>query len=403
MDEIEEIAKIPATGDDVLRRYRYQHLYTILLAIQMYRKEIPYTQLFCELADDVLGVLSNNKLVSIQIKTSESKPEFSYNDPEVTKSINRFVHLNGNFPGVFEEFIFVSNISFKKSRDLNKIIKYAKEKPNDLDSNSKEFVEKLSNQNSVNSKDALEVLSKIKILKGPSLDDIESKITTDYLSKIEKCSTLSVPKLSSLLNILVLEISKKSSKVIENSVKDYITFVEDGEKKQLQQEIKSKQILPKTIERIVVNERIAYLVSNNPVKFQLKAGSVELMEQKMAVGGISTMEINSMKSLAWSAQNHFFEEYNKRNGEPEEIKREIDHLQTLLENQAAESETDTKKNDVLYGTDMLRSLEERIKDIITTRSGDVFGIKYEILKGIIGILTGDCKIWFNNQKMEDVN
>lgn len=403
VNDIEEIAKVPAFGDDVLRRYRYQHLYTILLAIQMYRKEIPYKQLFCELADDVLGVLSNDKLVSIQIKTSESKPEFSHNDPDVIKSINRFINLDQTFPNTFEEFIFVSNVGFKKNKDLNKIIKLAKEKPNTLNSDAKEFIEKLSENNSTNKTDIIRVLSKTKTLKGPSLDNIESKIETDYLSKIEKCSAFSVPKLSSLLNILVLVIYKKSSKVIENSIKDYVAFVEDGEEQQLQHEVKSKQILPDTIAEIVENETIVYLVSNNPTKFQLKSGTVKLMEQKMAAGGIGTMEISSMKNLAYSACNHFFEEYNKRNGEPEIIKQEIDHLQTLLENEAAESETDTKNDDALYGTDMLRSLEGRIRNITRSRSGDVFGIKYEILKGIIGILTGDCKIWFNNEKMRGTN
>ncbi len=369
----------------------------------MYRKEITYKQLFCELADDVLGVLCNDKLVSIQIKTSESKPEFSYNDPDVIKSLNRFINLNQGFPDTFEKFIFVSNIGFKKTKNLERIIKSLQENPNDLNSDVKEYVEKLSDSNSINKTDVVSVLSKTEILKGPSLDDIESKITTDYLSKIEKCSNLSVPKLSSLLNMLVLAISKKSSKVTENSIKDYITFVEDGEGKQLRREVKSKQILPETIGEIVENERIVYLVSNNPTEFQLKTGTVELMEQKMAAGGIGIMEINSMKNLAYSAQNHFFEEYNKRNGEPEAIKQEIDHLQTLLENEAAESETDSKNDDALYGTDMLKSLEGRLRGIARTRARDVFGIKYEVLKGIIGILTGDCKIWFNNQKMEDAN
>ena len=38
MDEIEAIAKIPSTGDDVSRRFRYQYLYTVLLSIKMYTK-----------------------------------------------------------------------------------------------------------------------------------------------------------------------------------------------------------------------------------------------------------------------------------------------------------------------------------------------------------------------------
>ncbi len=54
MDKLDEVARIPSTGDEVQRRYRYQYLYTALLAIRMYKKEIPYEELYCELAEDVL-------------------------------------------------------------------------------------------------------------------------------------------------------------------------------------------------------------------------------------------------------------------------------------------------------------------------------------------------------------
>ncbi|MGI0060997.1 MAG: hypothetical protein ACREBA_00930, partial [Nitrosotalea sp.] len=64
-----------------------------------------------------------------------------------------------------------------------------------------------------------------------------------------------------------------------------------------------------------------------------------------------------------------------------------------------EAKTETKNNDKLYGDGMLNNIEKRIDGIAKMRPQDVFFIKYEILKGIIGILTGDCKVWFSEHKV----
>lgn len=403
MVDLDEIAKFPATGDDVQKRFLYQNLYTILLSIQMYRKEVDFEKLFCEFADDVLAVLPNKKLVAIQIKTTE-KAEFGYNEPAVVKSIGRFLNLNKSFPNAFSEFIFVSNVGFGKDKDLAKIVIDITTNDNDhLDGKTKKFIQKIKDEFKVEDSDIIDILSKIKIQKGPSLDDIESKIKTDYLAKIEKLSGLSVPKLSAILNLLVLEVYKKSTKHVENSLKDYVVFVKDGEKKQLNKEIESKQILPDTIEQIAKNQKTIYLVSNNPTSLQLKTGGVELMEQKMAAGGIGTMEIDSMRNLTLSADSYFLEQYNVKNMRVDEIKNEIDQVQVIIENESAEAESETKDQQSQYGTKMLRSIESRLREIVNRRPDDVFGIKYEILKGAVGIMTSDCKIWFNDRTTGENN
>ncbi|MGI0102409.1 MAG: dsDNA nuclease domain-containing protein, partial [Nitrosotalea sp.] len=373
MGEIEDLAKIPATGDEVQRRYRYQNLYTALLAIKMYKKEIPYEKLYCELAEDILAARSDKKLVAIQIKTTENDP-FSYSGEPVIKSLGRFIELHKNFPDVFAEFIFVSNTGFKKDRNLEDVLSNVKN--NKFDENILQFINKLSTKFGVETDIVIEVLKKTSLQKGPGIDDIESKIIHEHLSKVDHCSSLTHSKLSSILNIFVLSIYKKSSKEIPNSLKDYVSFVRDGKLKQQQIEIESKIITIEMVEQITKSENPLYLVSADGSSLRLKEGSIDLMEQKMAAGGIDVMEINSMKDLSLSAQNHFIEEYHKRNGESEEIKKEMDHLQTLLANQAAEAKTETKNNDKLYGDGMLNNIEKRIDGIAKMRPQDVFFIKY---------------------------
>lgn len=399
MDKLDKVAQIPATGDEVQRRYRYQYLYTVLLAIRMYKNEIPYEELYCEVAEDVLAKDSNKKMVGIQIKTTEGDP-FSYSDEAVVKSLGRFIGLHKEFPDDFVGFIFVTNTGFKSGKDLEKFLADVKKNSSEkFDKSTSEFIKKLSSEFTVDTSVVIETLKKVNLQKGPGIDDIESKIIHEHLSKIDHCSSLSHSKLTSILNMFILSIYKKSSKEIENSLSDYVAFLKDGESKQKKIELESKRITRKMVEQITKSENPIYLVSADGASLKLKEGSIDLMEQKMAVGGIDIMEINSMKDMSLSAQNHFLEEYHRKNGEAGEIKKEMDHIQALLLNQAAEAKTTTKNNDKLYGSDMLKNIEERINEIIKTRHQDAFFIRYEILKGVIGILTGDCKIWFNEQKV----
>lgn len=399
MVDLSEIAKIPAGGDEVQRRYRYQYLYTALLAIKMYKKEVTFSKIFCEVAEDILAVMNDEKLVAIQIKTREGDP-FSYNDEPVLKSICHFVRLYNVFLDLFSEFVFVSNVGFKQDKDIEKILSDVKNN-NDtkLTDETTKFIEKVVKECNVESSIVIEALKKTNVQKGPGIDDIESKIIHESLSKINHCSSLSQSKLSSILNMLVFSIYKSSSKVVENSLNDYIAFVKDGKEKQQQKELESKIITVLIVEQITKSQNPVYLISADGSSLKLKDGSIELMERKMAAGGIDPMEISSMKNLSLSAQNYFFEEYHKRNGEAEEIKKEMDQLQTLISNQAAEAKTTAKTNDKLYGEEMMKDIEKRINAVVTSRHQDVFFIKYEILKGVIGILTGDCKIWFSDHKV----
>lgn len=115
------------------------------------------------------------------------------------------------------------------------------------------------------------------------------------------------------------------------------------------------------------------------------------------------MAIDSIQKLSYSAQVSFFEKYNETNGNSKEISKELDQLELILTNEASEAKTETQNDSSPYGNNMLTSIETRIKTINRDRPYDVFNIKYELLKGAIGILTGDCKIWFSNHTKEDLN
>ncbi len=402
MKDIEKIAKIPSTGDDVSRRYRYQHLYTVLLAIKMYNKEIEIERLFCELAEDVLGVTTDKKFIGIQIKTMEQQGKlFDFNDESIVKSIVHFVTLDQDFKNKFQKFVLIVNVDFKNSADLQKLVESVKNKE-DITKKHEEFIEKLCSQNNIKKSNILKTLEKIEINKGPGIDDIENKVI-EHLYKLPNCSSLFKWQTNGILQQLEKQVSEKSSKVVRDSIKDYLPFVKEGKRKQRQIELESKEITPDIVEQIISSINPIYLKSSITSSLAIKKPNSEIMKKKMIAGGIHEMEIESIQKLSYSAQVSFFEKYNQTNGDSKEIAKELDHLELILINEASEAKTETQKEDSPYGNNMLRSIETRMRTILHDRPHDVFSIKYELLKGAIGILTGDCKIWFSNHTKEELN
>lgn len=401
MKEINEIAEIPATGDDVSRRYRYQHLYTVLLAIKMYSKDIDVEKLFCELAEDVLAVTPDKKFIGIQIKTMEQPGKlFSFNDASVVSSIEQFVTFDHNFKNKFQKFILVVNVDFKKNADLQGLVNSIKK--GKLERKHEEFLEKIYSKTSIAKSKIMKTLQKTEVQKGPGLDDIESNVK-EHLHKLPDCSSLLKWQTDNILSQLEKQVSEKSSKTIRDSIKDYLAFVKEGKKKQRQIELESKEITSYMVEQIIKSINPIYLKSNVPSSLAIKKPNSETMKKKMIAGGIHQMEINSIQMLSYSAQVSFFERYNETNGNSKEITQELEHLELILTNEASEAKTETQNEHTQYGNNMLRSIEARLRTILRDRPQDVFHIRYELLKGAMGILTGDCKIWFSNHTKEELN
>lgn len=400
MGDLSKIANIPATGDEVARRYRYQYLYTVLLAIKMYSKEVNFERLFCELAEDVLAVTPEKKFVGIQIKTMEQKGKlFEFNDESITESVCKFVTLDHGFRNLFQKFVLVVNVDFKNGKDLQKIIDAAKEKNTEK---FDDFITKIQSKTKVEKSKILKTLQKIEIHRGPGIDDMESKVA-EYVRKLPDCSTLLKWQTDNIFSQLEKIISEKSSKVIHDSIKDYLPFVKDGKKKQRQIELESKEITLDIVEQIIKSINPIYLKSDVSSSLALNQWNSKVMEKKMIAGGIHEMEIEIIQKLSYSAQVSFFEKYNETNGNSKEISKELDHLEIILTNEAAEAKSETRNGQSSYGNEMLKSIENRLRALVRDRPHDVFGTRYELLKGAVGILTGDCKIWFSNHSREELN
>jgi hypothetical protein len=82
-------------GDEVLRRFRYQFAYGVILLVGAATRRLEYRAIWCEQHEDYLAEDSNQNFDAYQIKTK--KPElgaWELNDEAMWKSMARFVELD---------------------------------------------------------------------------------------------------------------------------------------------------------------------------------------------------------------------------------------------------------------------------------------------------------------------
>jgi hypothetical protein len=103
-------------GDQVLRKFRYQHAYGVILVVAMATKKKPYTSIWCEQHEDLLAEREDGLFDAYQVKTRKSETgEWEINDESFSKSIGRFVALDKKFPDKIRYFCFVSNTQYSDS------------------------------------------------------------------------------------------------------------------------------------------------------------------------------------------------------------------------------------------------------------------------------------------------
>lgn len=110
----DEVLDTVDTGDETQLRFRYQHAYGVILLLAALSGKKPYTVLWCEHHEDLLGQRSDGFFDAYQIKTRRDGL-WNLSDAPLKDSIKRFVEVDQRFPGKIKEFFFVSNVRYENS------------------------------------------------------------------------------------------------------------------------------------------------------------------------------------------------------------------------------------------------------------------------------------------------
>ena len=92
-------------GDMVLRKFRYQHAYGVVLSVGIATGKLDYTALWCEQHEDFLAETAFCLFDAYQIKTRKSElGEWQLNHEAFWQSIYRFVKLDLKYPDKIRSF-----------------------------------------------------------------------------------------------------------------------------------------------------------------------------------------------------------------------------------------------------------------------------------------------------------
>lgn len=388
------------TGDETQKRFRYQHTATAYIALLMYTGKLPYIELLCEHHEDVLAMLSTGKFVGIQIKTQAPKLGlFTLKTESLKKSLIRFIKLDHNYPDEFDSFVFACNCNVLENNtgDSLAVLKEQallwindtshKIAPRTLNST----IDELCNKSEKTKNEVLSTISKVTYQTISSLDDIDSKIITKTISQIPNCSSYTIETCSALLNNLISLVYSKSSCLLENPVEDYRSLLNADI---LNAEIiNSKRLTRQEIEQALnfFHQPSYYLGENCSGAPLVEDSPSKLMREKMNAGAIDYGTIELMDILRNQSELYFLQLYHKNEIE----QKKYNHIRTLIWSEASEIEYKAKKQNEIYGEIMLDMLLDRLRILSSGSSDEVGECPYQILKGQVGALTGECKIKFS--------
>jgi len=222
----DEVLDTVDPGDDTQHRFRYQHAYGVILLLAALSDKKPYTALWCEHHEDLLGQRDDGTFDAYQIKTRRSG-RWNLSDDPLRDSIKRFVEEDQRFPEKIKEFLFVSNSDapYEDSDAPNKVgrspkkflqaVKHASF-PSDLTPPFNTVFEELSLHCHCEPLRLMTVLKKLDFLSGPGLDSFEAEIAQHDLSAILECRALSAKALEHLLDELIAKVYKASCRSISD-------------------------------------------------------------------------------------------------------------------------------------------------------------------------------------------
>src|SRR5258708_2682743 len=215
----DEVLDTVDAGDETQLRFRYQHAYGVILLLAALSGKKPYTAIWCEHHEDLLGQRNDGFFDAYQIKTRRDGL-WNLSDDPLKDSIKRFVEVDQRFPGKIKEFFFVSNARYENSNAQNKAgrspkrflqaVKHASSS-SDLTPPFNTAFEELRLHCHCESLSLMTVLKKLDLLSGPGLDSFEAEIAQDHLPAIPQCHALPASALAILRDELIAQVYKASS------------------------------------------------------------------------------------------------------------------------------------------------------------------------------------------------
>ncbi len=393
------------TGQDTERNYRYQHAYGVILLLGAVSNRLPYLSIYAEHHEDFICERSDSLVDGFQIKTR--KPEegsWDLADDALKMSIKHFVELNNTFHEAVGSLNFVSNVDFsnpgsdikdhlKLRRSPVKFIKIVKE-CSSVDNITAPFditLSELCAYCGCSAEELFATIKKVELILGPDRNSFDSEIVTTHLATLPNCSTFSVPVLNAIRDELIHRVWLASHKVDDPSKHWYPINKISPDNPYITEKRISVEMVLQTIHKNV--EPPFRYFDTSTITLGNGKGNLEILRKKMERGNLHN-QILTMERRSLSAEQKLIE-FAIRN--PIGTEAHLAQLESIVQGECDEAYLNASLKGVPIGPQMLADVYNRLKLKSEQQSDLVLRQPYELLVGISGLLTGECKVWWSER------
>lgn len=387
-------------GDKVIRKFRYQHAYGVVLALLMMKKTCPFRAIWCEQHEDFLAERTDELYEAFQVKTRKSETgSWNVTDEAFVKSIKRFIDLDLKFPHKIKKFHFVSNTEYSNSDARNRVhlspIKLSKavlaaESKNDLEGSALKGFKALQVATNQDGDAVFSVFQRLELVPGPTERAFEDELCQSHLPTLPQCRTLPAGSLARVANALIGLMERAASLQSNDPLKHCIGLTSTDE---VDPYLTGKRVCADDV-ILVIKETcdtgIRYPEELSTLSFNGDPLSRVVLKKKLDRGGLGS-RYEAFRRKALTAERALLDVASR----PDGGKQKISQIENVVFSECDEANLRASSHQALFGQAMLIDVYDRLKAIARDDPLKVDRQPYEVLVGVAGLLTSACLVWWS--------
>lgn len=400
----EEVLAQNDPGDETANRYRFQWTWAAVVCCMLLDETEDVEEVFCEHHEDVLLKHRDGSFTGHQVKTrGDDQPPWKAGDEPVRAACVRFAKLEGEFPGRFRHFCFLTNHQLHVARngqDLAHVLKLITDAPTlaDLPRNVASWLRRIARGAEVSEAVAFAAISKMTAKADlPKLRDAAIRLIDTLAqcwSPADDCSHDAVRRAA---QALIDECGRASSLDHQQLLPAYVVAAVDPDAEEMIARIDGKRMTVARIEAVLEHGRdsTASLDGDPEVCVRPGEGSTELLHTKLDTGGFSAVSRNSAEDLRDKA-DYLGIRWTKKYGDTKGLAR-YSHVRSIVLSDAGRS-FDASQTDVdPFGPAMREDLRRRFQERRTS-GAQLYDCADDHLEGVAFSLTAQCKIVWSHAR-----
>ena len=389
-------------GDETQALFQYQWCAGVVLLAGALAGANKYAAIWCEHHDDLLGELSDGLFHAIQVKTNAgSNASWSCSDLGLADAVKKFAEHEATYADKFERYILFSNVKPYIPAATARVPRRLASSPvrvrdcccavasyTDIPEPYKTSFDALAAHAGAPPATLFSVMKKLEFQQGPGLDGFREALT-GAIQGIPDCKQFTVTWLEKLRDQLLFMIGKASS--MDMPVLNFYTSVLQSDGRPTAA-VRGKRVSREDFGEVIRQHRgggFRYADVGGHLQLGKACGQKDVLRQKMNAGYIGTF-FDALWLLAMSAEQRLLEEALM---DPEGAQKKSKQLESvmLVECKSAELAASGEADERARGRLILQRVFQRAEELAQCDRATVEWERAETLKGVAGLLSGDCK------------